>query len=130
MGMVFGKIDVETPAHKVISTQDGWEHRRYPAAVAAEVSTASFETRADFDNQAFRVLANYIGVFGTPKNKAATTGDEPSAVAMTAPVVSGEQVAMTAPVLSQEVVESAAPEADAMTAPVLSETAQKHQVTL
>eukprot|EP00051_Salpingoeca_urceolata_P009654 m.117322 g.117322 ORF g.117322 m.117322 type:complete len:130 (+) comp16396_c0_seq9:420-809(+) len=74
MGMVFGKIDVETPAHKVISTQDGWEHRRYPAAVAAEVSTASFETRADFDNQAFRVLANYIGVFGTPKNKAATTG--------------------------------------------------------
>eukprot|EP00121_Abeoforma_whisleri_P012913 Awhi_evm1s11920 len=62
MGIVFGKVDVESPAHEVIKVGQGYEIRKYPSAVAAEVMTNG-------DDNGFRILANYIGVFGDPQNK-------------------------------------------------------------
>jgi len=51
----------------------------------------------DSSSEAFRRLAKYIGVFGTPENGGS------SAIAMTAPVVnSGMPIAMTAPVTNAD----------------------------
>ena len=95
--MLFGKIDVETPPFNPVQLAgrplpDGVALRQYRPQVLAQV-------RMGEDNGAFRVLANYIGAFGTPSNAAA------SPIAMTAPVVSSGKsvpIAMTAPVLSQQ----------------------------
>ena len=80
-----------------------YEVRRYEPMVVAEV-TGSAASKSDFDSANFRVLAQYIGVFGTPANR--RRGESEAA---------GQKVEMTAPVLS-----SASHEPIAMTAPVLS----------
>ena len=74
MGSVFGRIDVECPAHTVLKTAPWGEVRSYPELMSIETNDAS--------NQAFGKLAGFIGVTGPPKNDAAMP------VAMTAPVVS------------------------------------------
>ncbi|CAN6807726.1 unnamed protein product [Brassica oleracea] len=83
MGMVFGKIAVETPKHTVVKSGDGYEIREYPPAVAAEVTYDPSEFKGDKDG-GFMVLAKYIGVFGKPENQ------KPEKIAMTAPVVTKE----------------------------------------
>ena len=90
MGMVFGVINEETPAHVVLEKNALFEVRQYPALVCATVSST------DNNDRAFGILARYIGVFGTPAN----TGSAP--LAMTAPVMSSKPVplAMTAPVVT------------------------------
>lgn len=129
MGIVFGKISVETPKHEVILQLPNCEvlntmscivapHtvqiREYPAQVAASVTLADFS-----ENKAFRILADYIGAFpgSAPKNKRQGSAEDKvsETVAMTAPVLveKAEPVAMTAPVMVQDA------EAVAMTAPVL-----------
>ncbi|KAF8089041.1 hypothetical protein N665_0520s0039 [Sinapis alba] len=97
MGMVFGKIAVETPKHTVVKSGDGYEIREYPPAVAAEVTYDPSEFKGDKDG-GFMVLAKYIGVFGKPENQ------KPEKIAMTAPVITkeGEKIAMTAPVVTKE----------------------------
>ncbi|CAH8302302.1 unnamed protein product [Eruca vesicaria subsp. sativa] len=97
MGMVFGKIAVETPKHTVVKSGDGYEIREYPPAVAAEVTYDPSEFKGDRDG-GFMVLAKYIGVFGKPENQ------KPEQIAMTAPVITkeGEKIAMTAPVVTKE----------------------------
>mmetsp|Transcript_4819 Transcript_4819/g.14524 ORF Transcript_4819/g.14524 Transcript_4819/m.14524 type:complete len:226 (-) Transcript_4819:1191-1868(-) len=124
MGMVFGKIDVETPKHEVVLEKDGFQVRKYPPQVAATVDSSSMENSEDdrkFSSEAFSTLAKYIGVFGQPKNqKRSETGGEK--VAMTAPVVmqddkaEGEKVAMTGPVIMED--NKAQGEKMDMTAPV------------
>lgn len=109
MGMIFGKIDVEQPAHVVVHQATTYQIWRYPSAVAAVVNEAHLpplpngqRSEQDFTRDAFRTLARYIGVFGTPQNKTRTTDEQATEqVAMTAPVVMrpSEQVAMTAPVV-------------------------------
>ena len=99
MGMIFGKIDVECASHEIIPTvtSTDFELRLYHSHVLARVPS----NRAE-DNEMFRILARYIGVFGTPENTAPT----PQKIAMTAPVLStpppppSQTIAMTAPVLS------------------------------
>ena len=128
MGIIFGKITVECPDYQLVRSvdRDGYKYeiRRYPEAVAAEVKSDNLEeenrTASRFTNAAFRILANYIGVFTTPQNikregvamtapvvTTSTTGSQGEKVAMTAPVVTtsttgnqGEKVAMTAPVVT------------------------------
>ncbi|PON37097.1 SOUL heme-binding protein [Parasponia andersonii] len=101
MGMVFGKIRVETPKHQVIHSTPHYEIRRYPPAVVAQVTYDPSQFGGDKDG-GFAVLANYIGAFGKPQNT------KPEKIAMTAPVItktsesSGEKIAMTAPVVTKE----------------------------
>ncbi|VAH66197.1 unnamed protein product [Triticum turgidum subsp. durum] len=113
--LMLGKIIVETPKHEVLHAGDGYEIRKYPPCVAAEVTYDPKEMKGDRDG-GFQVLANYIGAFGKPQNT------KPEAIAMTAPVITSsggggeaEPIAMTAPVIT-----SSEPEPVAMTVPVLT----------
>lgn len=79
----------EQQPYEVVRECDGYELRRYPACVIAEVTVA-----AGFDEAgsvAFRPLVNYIG----GSNKARES------LAMTAPVVQSRKLDMTAPVVQQ-----------------------------
>ncbi|XP_019058707.1 PREDICTED: heme-binding-like protein At3g10130, chloroplastic [Tarenaya hassleriana] len=97
MGMVFGKIGVETPEYKVVKSGDGYEVREYPPAVVAEFTYDPSEFKGNKDG-GFTVLANYIGALGKPHN------EKPEKIAMTAPVITkeGEKIEMTAPVVTKE----------------------------
>lgn len=77
----------EQQPYEVVRVGRGYELRRYPACVVAEVTVdADFERAGSI---AFRPLVNYIG----GNNQSRTS------LAMTAPVVQSEKLAMTAPVV-------------------------------
>jgi hypothetical protein len=142
MGIIFGRVDVEIPKYEVAKSFDRddykYEIRRYPESVAAEVSSDDLDVPSSrFSNEAFGILAKYIGVFGRPANTqrgsnattepVQTSVDEGEKVAMTAPVITttGEQVAMTAPVITTASTQASGDsvgeqEKIAMTAPVLT----------
>ncbi|XP_050219872.1 uncharacterized protein LOC126670232 [Mercurialis annua] len=99
MGLILGRIAVETPKYEVIKSLSGYEIRKYPPAVLAQVTYDSSQSTSDKDG--FTVLANYIGAFSNPQNT------KPEKIAMTAPVITktggeSEKIAMTAPVLTKE----------------------------
>jgi hypothetical protein len=109
MGSVIGKETVEQPTFQVLAKKADYEIRRYSAQVAVQT-----RYKVGYENQAFRRLAAYIGVFQTPRNRGTATAAGPEAIAMTAPVVTTpEAIAMTAPVITT-------PEPIAMTAPVVT----------
>lgn len=119
--MLSGGITVETPAHVVVHSAEGFEIRKYPAAVGAAVRDEDAEDARAFSKTAFPTLARYIGVFGKPQNVkrggGAGEGQDGESVSMTAPVVmsgDSEQVSMTAPVVM-----SGESEKVSMTAPVV-----------
>lgn len=121
MGIVFGKIDVETPKYTVLARAATYEIRRYLPQKAAQTSYRSAQ-----ESDAFRRLAAYIGVFQTPRNVQSKTA-EPESIAMTAPVVTApETIAMTAPVITS----SAAPESITMTAPVITAAAAPEPIAM
>jgi len=96
MGVYFGKLrlGVEVPKHDVwVKSPKGYEVRKYPACVAAEVHVQ--EGNALRGSDGFRALARYIGAFGTPEN------EKKAGIKMTAPVVT-QNIAMTAPVVTGE----------------------------
>ncbi|KAK2972236.1 hypothetical protein RJ640_014294 [Escallonia rubra] len=97
MGMVFGRICVETPKYQVLKSTPNYEIRAYPPSVIAEVTYDPSQFKGDKD-AGFTILANYIGVMGNPQNT------KPEKIAMTAPVItkSSEKIAMTAPVVTKE----------------------------
>lgn len=122
MGIVLGRITVETPKHEVVHTGAGYEIRKYPPCVAAEVTYDPKEMKGNPDG-GFTVLGSYIGALGKPQNA------KPEKIAMTAPVVttgnegdSSEPIAMTAPVITTS--GAAEPEPVAMTAPVITDDQQ------
>jgi hypothetical protein len=141
MGIIFGRVDVEIPKYEVAKSFDRddykYEIRRYPESVAAEVSSDDLDVPSSrFSNEAFGILAKYIGVFGRPANTqrgsnattepVQTSVDEGEKVAMTAPVITttGEKVAlMTAPVITTT------GEKVAMTAPVITTTGEQVAMT-
>lgn len=101
MGLVLGKILVETPKCEVLQSTNDYEIRKYPPSVIAEVTYDPSQMNGDKDG-GFSILANYIGAFSKPQNTKAEK------VAMTAPVVTqakssapGEKIAMTAPVVTK-----------------------------
>ena len=129
IGMVFGKIVVETPKYTVAKSGDGYEVREYPPAVSAEVTYDPSEFKGDKDG-GFQVLAKYIGVFGKPENqKIAMTSPvvttEGEKIAMTSPVITkeGEKISMTSPVITKE------GEKIAMTSPVITKEGEKIEMT-
>ncbi|KAI9152934.1 hypothetical protein LWI28_003213 [Acer negundo] len=101
MGMVFGKISVETPSYEVVQSSPDYEIRKYTPSVVAEVTYDPSQFKGDKDG-GFTVLANYIGALGNPQNT------KPEKIAMTAPVITksssesgSEKIAMTAPVVTK-----------------------------
>ncbi|EXB89974.1 hypothetical protein L484_023627 [Morus notabilis] len=96
MGMVFGKISVETPKHEVVQSTNDYEIRKYEPSVIAQVTYDPSQFRGNKDG-GFTLLANYIGALGNPQNT------KPEKIAMTAPVITkaSEKIAMTAPVVTQ-----------------------------
>ncbi|CAN6442934.1 unnamed protein product [Victoria cruziana] len=121
MGLVLGKITVETPKYEVVSKTADYEIRRYEPSIVAEVTYDPKDMKGDRDG-GFMILANYIGALGNPQNT------KPENIAMNAPVItqeSAEKIAMTAPVITQESAEKIA-----MTAPVITqESAEKIAMT-
>ncbi|KAM7526428.1 hypothetical protein LguiA_016330 [Lonicera macranthoides] len=97
MGMILGKISVETPKFELIKSTESYEIRKYFSQVIAEFTydPSQFEGKKD---AGFTVLANYIGALGNPQNT------KPEKIAMTAPVItkSSEKIAMTTPVVTKE----------------------------
>ncbi|KAJ6865182.1 heme-binding-like protein [Populus alba x Populus x berolinensis] len=100
MGMVLGRITVETPEYEVIQSSNDYEIRKYAPSVLAEVTydPSQFDGKKD---GGFMILANYIGALGNPQNT------KPEKIAMTAPVITktgggSEKIAMTAPVVTKE----------------------------
>lgn len=100
MGSILGKIQVETPNYQVIKSTSEYEIRKYPSCVVAEVTYDPSEMKGNNKDGGFSILANYIGVMGTPQNA------RPEKIAMTAPVITKdsahEKIAMTAPVVTKE----------------------------
>jgi hypothetical protein len=77
----------EQQPYRVVQTYPDFELREYPAYLVAETTVnASFE---DAGNRAFNALLQYINGANRSQRK----------LAMTAPVIQGEQLAMTAPVI-------------------------------
>ena len=82
----------EQQPYEVLQTHRGFELRRYPAYVVAEVSVSGDFDRAS--NNGFGPLVGFIGGRNRGSRK----------IAMTAPVIqepAGQQIAMTAPVLQE-----------------------------
>uniref|UniRef100_A0A7N1A2N4 SOUL heme-binding protein n=1 Tax=Kalanchoe fedtschenkoi TaxID=63787 RepID=A0A7N1A2N4_KALFE len=115
MGLVFGKITVETPKYDVLKRTTDYEIRRYAPSVIAQVTYDPSEFKNKKDG-GFMILANYIGALGNPQNV------KPEKIAMTAPVITkeeaGEKIAMTPPVITREEAKEA--EKIEMTAPVVT----------
>jgi SOUL heme-binding protein len=99
MGSVFGKESVAEPAFEVLlervqaPVHTSYELRRYGERFVAE----TYYSGNGGDDSPFRLLAGYIGVFGSPQNEASES------ITMTAPVMKGSgggtAIAMTAPVM-------------------------------
>lgn len=84
MGIVLGKVTVETPSHAVVrAAADGaYEIRQYGSSVAAEVRSADWAagmSEREFSKVAFPTLARYIGVFGDGENVARGGGADADA---------------------------------------------------
>nr|APU54669.1 SOUL heme-binding protein [Crocus sativus] len=94
MGMVLGKIGVETPKYSLVRTTGEYEIRKYPPSVTAQVT---YDPSESGDRGVFTILANYIGAFGDPHNSIPE-----KKIAMTAPVITSkpEKISMTAPVIT------------------------------
>lgn len=97
MGLMLGKITVETPKYEVVQSTADYEIRKYPPRVVAEVTYDPTQFKGDKDG-GFILLADYIGALGNPHNT------KPEKIAMTAPVITkstSEKIAMTAPVVTK-----------------------------
>ncbi len=92
MGIVFGITGCEEPAFKSLRTTETYDIRLSQPYFVAE----AFETPGNSDSS-FKILAKFIGVFGTPENV------KKQAMAMTAPVINEpKKIAMTAPVINSK----------------------------
>ncbi|KAL1825608.1 hypothetical protein DCAR_0313783 [Daucus carota subsp. sativus] len=94
--LLLGKIIVETPKYELLKSTSNYEIRKYLPAVVAQVTYNPAQFDGDKDG-GFKLLANYIGVFGNPLNKA------PQKIAMTTPVITkaSEKIQMTTPVVTK-----------------------------
>ncbi|KAJ7548379.1 hypothetical protein O6H91_07G009800 [Diphasiastrum complanatum] len=136
MGLILGKINVETPKYEVLAKGKDYEIREYVPALIAEVTYDPSQMK-NGRGGGFMILANYIGALGKPNNVKAQSKDGDIAdedskgekIAMTAPVLmqegmatahrDGQKIAMTAPVLTSQGEANTEGERIEMTAPVL-----------
>ncbi|ONK63701.1 uncharacterized protein A4U43_C07F17990 [Asparagus officinalis] len=96
MGLILGKITVETPNYELLHKSPDYEIRKYPPCVAAQVTYDPAQLNNNRDG-GFVILANYIGALGEAQNSKPA-----EKIAMTAPVITSEseKIAMTAPVMT------------------------------
>ncbi|KAK8950656.1 Heme-binding-like protein [Platanthera zijinensis] len=97
MGLILGKISVDTPKFQIIRSAPDYEIRTYAPFVVAEVTYDPAQLGGP--DGGFRILASYIGVVGEPQNS------RPEKIPMTAPVITKtppEKIAMTAPVITRD----------------------------
>ena len=88
-GVVTNAMAIETLKYNVTEKEKNIEIREYESYLAASVE---FNSKEEFNQKAFRTLADYI--FGNN-------------ISMTSPVLTkGEKIGMTSPVLSEDKVES------------------------
>ncbi|KAL3640706.1 hypothetical protein CASFOL_015674 [Castilleja foliolosa] len=99
MGLILGKIKVETPKYELVTATNDYEIRKYQPSVVAEVTYDPVRFNSDKDG-GFKILANYIGVFGKPQN-IKTDKIEMTVPIITKTVSSSEQIAMTVPVVTK-----------------------------
>lgn len=95
MGLILGRISVETPKYQLIGSAADYEIRTYSPSVVAEVTYDPAQPGGP--DAGFMILAGYIGAVGDPKNS------RTEKISMTAPVITKtlpEKIAMTAPVLT------------------------------
>jgi hypothetical protein len=85
----------EQQPYEVVERRDGFELRRYPAHLVAEIEVAGSFDKAP--NRAFRPLAGYINGANRSRRRIAMTA------AVTQQAAGPEKLAMTAPVLQQAV---------------------------
>jgi hypothetical protein len=115
--IIFGKLTVDTPKHEVLHIGNGYEIRKYPPCVSAEVTYLSKDMKRGRDG-GLEILADYIGAFGKPHYT------KPKKIAMAAPVITSsnggnaEATAMKAPVITSS--SGGEAEAISMTAPVIT----------
>lgn len=101
MGLVLGKITVETPKYELLESKPNYEIRKYPPHVVAEVTYNPSDMNGNRDG-GFSLLAKYIGAIGKPQNS------RPENIGMTAPVITTrtgnqpEKIDMTSPVITKE----------------------------
>ena len=97
MGIIFGRTGTAEPPFRLLTTLSSGSGgldisvRSYSPYVIASVPMKNGK-----DNNAFSILAKYIGVFGEPANT------KNQAMAMTSPVLTkgeGQAMAMTSPVI-------------------------------
>lgn len=99
----------EEPKFELLSKQDAFELRRYPAFVVAETTVEGDMDEAS--GKGFRAIADYI--FGNNTSAGATDEKSSEKIAMTAPVAmeplpaASQKIAMTAPVAMEPMVEVA-----------------------
>ena len=93
MGIVFGITGTKEPTFNILSNSNGYQIRSYQKYFIAEVNSSN-------DDNGFRILAKYIGVFGKPENVQQKPMD------MTAPVIldqnQSKKLSMTSPVISSD----------------------------
>eukprot|EP01120_Amphizonella_sp_Union-15-10_P009505 TRINITY_DN3610_c0_g1_i5.p1 TRINITY_DN3610_c0_g1~~TRINITY_DN3610_c0_g1_i5.p1 ORF type:complete len:203 (+),score=22.08 TRINITY_DN3610_c0_g1_i5:92-700(+) len=101
MGLMLGRITVETPKYTLLKSTPCYQIRSYAPSLIAQVSYTD-------ETDGFWALANFIFGKNTAQGK-----KTPEKVAMTAPVLTepirediSEKVAMTAPVLTEHKTES------------------------
>ncbi|PKA52486.1 Heme-binding-like protein [Apostasia shenzhenica] len=126
MGLIFGRITVETPKYQVLRAASDYEIRSYFSSVVAEITYDPSQLGGR--DAGFMILAKYIGAVGEPQNV------RPEKIAMTAPEITrpaepaSEKIAMTAPVITRAAEQ--APEKVAMTAPVVTKGGCEGAVTM
>ncbi|KAL5729376.1 hypothetical protein ACHQM5_002343 [Ranunculus cassubicifolius] len=136
MGIVFGRMSVETPKFQALKSTTSYEIRKYPPSVVAQVTYDPSQVGGE--RGGFGILANYIGVTGRPQNTKpekkismttpVITSTEPQKIAMTTPVITStepQKIAMTTPVIT-----STEPQKIAMTTPVMTASSDSKMVTM
>jgi hypothetical protein len=93
--------DTETLTYKVLKKEGKLEVREYAPYIAASIT---FESKEEFEDQAFRVLAGYIFGKNVRQENIGMTSpvmNEGEDIGMTSPVITeGEDIGMTSPVFT------------------------------
>jgi hypothetical protein len=101
MGLVVGRFSAETPKYEILKTTQNYVIRKYAPSLVAEITYDPSMFKGDKDG-GFKVLVDYIGIFGKPQNT------KTQKISMTSPVItkenksSSEKIAMTVPVVTNE----------------------------
>jgi len=96
-GAQLSRAMVKKPVYELVEKRDGYQIRRYPACIVAQVSVPLDAKEAMSDG--FRPLADYIFGNNTAKTKIAMTSPVTQEVGQQEKAATSEKIAMTSPVV-------------------------------